>query len=218
VARAAGHVPYAPRAAPAPPGWARVVLVQTVAGPLGGDRLELDVDVAAGARLLLQTNAATVALPGEGPACQRLRFRLGRCARLAWLPEPLVLAGGCDLRTRTELELAEEAAALVGELVVLGRHGEPSGALRATLRCEQAGRLLLHDEVTVDAAVGSPAVLGDARAVGSLALLGLALPLDPDELALAGPGRLLRVSGRDAAALRRRLDAAAAAAQSSSAW
>ena len=49
VVRADGHVPYAPRLAPGPAGWARVVLVQTIAGPLADDRATIDVELGPGA-------------------------------------------------------------------------------------------------------------------------------------------------------------------------
>jgi hypothetical protein len=59
----------------------------------------------------------------------------------------------------------------------------------------------------------SPAVLAGARAFASLALLGI-VPnerIDPDELDLAGPGRVLRALAADAASLRARIEPAEAA-------
>ena len=53
---------------PARTGWARVVLVQTIAGPLAGDRATIEVEVGAGAALELAGNAATLAFPSAEPA------------------------------------------------------------------------------------------------------------------------------------------------------
>jgi urease accessory protein len=212
---AQGHVPYAARVVPARPGWVRVVLVQTIAGPLAGDRTTIEVDVGPGAALELVGNAATLALPCAEPARHEVRVRLAAGARLAWLPQPLIVAAGCDLDASLELELAEGAAALTRELVVLGRHGELPGRYRSRLRCELEGRLLLHDEVQLSeqASTASAAVLDGASAFGSLALLGLrpARSADPEELELAGPGRVVRALAPEAATLRARLAGAESA-------
>jgi urease accessory protein len=207
VVRAEGHIPYAPRRAQARDGWARVVLVQTIAGPLAGDEATIEVEVGPGAALELVGNGATVALPCDEPARHDFRFTLHPGARLAWLPDPVILSAGCDLVASLSLELAAGAAAVTRELVVLGRHGEAPGRYRSSLRCELGGRALLHDAVEIDdgaVAASSPAVLAGARASASLALLGIAPNerADPDELALAGPGRVLRALAPDAASLR----------------
>jgi urease accessory protein len=210
VVRAEGHVPYAPRLAPIPGPWARVVLVQTIAGPLAGDNATIEVDVGPGAALELIGNAATLALPCKEPARQRLRFRLQDGARVAWLPQPVILTTGCNLVASLEFELAVGSAAVTREVVVLGRHGESSGRYRSSLRCELEGRALLHDAVEIDdeaRVASSGAVLAGARAFASLSLLGIAPDdsVDPDELALHGPGRVLRALAADTASLRARI-------------
>lgn len=206
VVEAAGHAPYAPRLVPAAAGWARVVLVQTLAGPLAGDRVELDVTIGPGAALEVSSTAATLALPMDAPAHLEVRVRLGTGARLVWLPEPLVLAAGADVCSSTLIELAPGAAALWRELVVLGRYGESPGSLTARLRAELDGAPLLHDAFETRGGA-SPAILDGARSFGSLALLGLEPPVAalPGVLALAGPGAVARGLAPDAASLRSRL-------------
>jgi urease accessory protein len=186
------------------------VLVQTIAGPLAGDRVTIDVEVGPGAALELVGNAATLAYPCAEPARHEVRMRVGAGGRLAWVPEPLILAADCDLEASVELELAAGAAAFTRELVVLGRHGERPGRYRSSMRCELDSAPLLHDAVEIDGgggAASSAAVLAGAEAFASLALLGVATRerLDADELALAGPGVVLRALAPDAASLRERL-------------
>ena len=208
--QAEGHVPYAARLSHGAGDVARVVLVQTVAGPLAGDRTEIEIEVGEGAALEVRTNAATLAFPASAPARHEVRARLEPGARLAWLPEPLILAAGCDLEARVEIGLDQGAAAVTRELVVLGRHGEEAGRYESELRCEVVGRPLLHEAVRIDAdgvARASPAILDGAGAFASLALLGVELdtPCGPGELALAGPGRVLRGLAPGVAALRSRV-------------
>ncbi len=205
--RAEGHVPYAARIVHSDGEVARVVLVQTVAGPLAGDRTEIEIEVGERAALELKANAATLAFPAAVPARQKLRARLEAGGRLAWLPEPLILAAGCNLESSVELDLEAGAAALTRELVVLGRHGEEAGRYESELRCELEGGPLLHEAVRIDGpslAHTSPAILGRAGAFVSLALLGIAPedPCEPGELELDGPGRVLRALAPGVSSLR----------------
>jgi urease accessory protein len=212
VLESSGHVPIAARAVHARPGWTRVVLVQTSAGPLGGDRIEVDVEVEAGASLELTATAATLAYPAAEQASIAFTCRVGEGARLAWLAQPLILAAGCDLVTEVDVDLADGGAALVRESVILGRHGERPGRYRGTIRCDLSHRPLLRDEVRIDGddATTDLVALGDARAVATLAVLGVRPSDEPelDELELHGEGRLLRILARDAASLATRLDRA----------
>jgi urease accessory protein len=188
------------------------VLVQTNAGPLGGDRIEIDVEVEAGAALELTATAATLAYPAAEQAHISVTCRVGANGRLAWLAQPLILAAGCDLVSSVEVDLDEGAAAVVRETVVLGRHGETAGRYRGMIRCDLSGRPLLRDEARVDGTDPTTAVvaLGDARAFATLAALGVrpAAEAEPDELELHGDGRLLRILARDAGGIATRLERA----------
>jgi urease accessory protein len=209
VTRCAGQVPLACRIVAGPPGRARVALVQTAASILSGDRVEVDVEVGGGASLELLTLGATVAYPAHVEAAQDLAFRVGEQGRFAWLPQPLVLADGCELVSTTEVELADGAAAVLRELYALGRHDEAPGRCRSTLRCDLDGLPLLRDSIAIDpAAEGSPIRLGDARAYGTLALLGIrdTAGHPPGQLALEGPGSLFRSVGTSAVTVERALE------------
>ena len=72
------------------------------------------------------------------------------------------------------------------------------------MRCESAGRPLLHEGVEIDSdgiAQSSGAVLAGARAFASLALLGVVPvgPASPGELELSGTGRVMRALAGDGA-------------------
>lgn len=201
----AGSVPLAPRVVPAGrPSWAAVALVQTAAGPLAGDELDVDVDVGPGAALEIFGVAATIAMPAARAAVQRVRCSVGGAGRLWWRGAPLVLAAGCRLESLLDLELDAGAVALTEEAVVLGRTGEEPGAFHGILRCDLDGTPLLRDEIRVGGAHRSPAVLGAARAYGGLSLLGVR---GDGPLQLAGPGTVARVVATDSAELAARLDA-----------
>jgi urease accessory protein len=154
-----------------------VHLVAGAAGPMGGDQLALDVEVAAGASLTVRSVAASVALPGPdgAPSDLRVTVRVAAGGVLRWLPEPLVAAAHCRHRARVDIEAEAGAAVVWREELVAGRHGEPGGSATSRLSVQVAGRPLLRHEIRLGpgyAGWDGPAVVGAARAVGSILVMG----------------------------------------------
>ncbi|MEV6982946.1 urease accessory protein UreD [Sphaerisporangium sp. NPDC051017] len=199
-------------------GSATVHLVSTAAGPLGGDRLELHIDVAPGTSLELASVASTLVLPGPGESVAIVEARVGVGASLRYAPEPVVLAAGSAHRMIVRLAMDEGASVYWREEIVFGRYGERPGTCHARFDATVRGVPLLRQEFVVgDPAVdGSPAVYGDARCVGSVLVAGPRPPAvkSPPEavvgegcavLPLAGPGTLVSALAPDAPTLRERL-------------
>ena len=171
-----GEPPLLPRrTGPARGQVAEVHLVGGAAGPLGGDRLQLEVEVGPGAALVLRTVAATVALPGPASDTSStvMSVRVAAGGRFAWLPEPLVAASGCDHRTESIVEVAEDAQLLWRDELVAGRHGEEPGRLRQATRVRWAGTTVLNQELELGPGSewAGPAVLGGARVTGNLVVV-----------------------------------------------
>lgn len=197
-----------------------VYLVGGAGGPLGGDDLSVEVEVGPGAELTVRTAAASVALPGESESYVRVTARVAAGGRLWWLPEQVVAAAGCRHRMETTVTIAAGAMLVWREEIVLGRHGETPGSVRTRFRVDAGSAPLLRHELALGPdhpAAGGPAVVGAARAVGSVLLLdpawGDRLPaaqtLGPTAavMALAGPGVHVVALAEDAIGLRRSLDA-----------
>ncbi|MEZ0072174.1 urease accessory protein UreD [Planotetraspora sp. GP83] len=206
-----------------------VHLVSTAAGPLGGDRLELRIEVAPGTSLEVRSVASTLVLPGSSPgdSWMVIDAQVGAGASLRFSPEPTVLAAGCSHRMAVRLSLEESASVFWREEIVFGRHGERPGRCRSRFDATVAGRPLLRQELVVGdpSTDGSPAVYGDARCVGSTLVAGPAWtsPAVPDgkkaerraavgdgwaALPLAGPGVLASALASDTVELRARLERA----------
>jgi urease accessory protein len=153
-------------------GGDRVHLVGSTAGPVGGDDLALTVRVGPAATLTLASIAASLVHPG--PAGRRSTFtvdaEVGAGGALAWQTEPTVLVRGCDHEASVRVRLAAGARLAWREVVVLGRHHEPSGSLLQRLRVDRDGRPLVRNDLAIgpawDASDG-PAGIGDARAVAT---------------------------------------------------
>jgi urease accessory protein len=195
-----------------------VHLVGGAAGPLRGDDLRLDIEVGPGAELTVRSVAAQLALPGRDglPASVlRIHATAGPGATLRWLPEPMIASAGCDHRTITRVEVAEGGRLLWRDDLVGGRHGEPAGSVQINTTIRYAGRTVYRHDLAIGP--GAPgwsaaAVLGDARAIGTLVAapdLPVPLPAPTDRFAampLAGPGVVVTALGADIRAVRAALD------------
>lgn len=202
-------------------GDAWVHLVGGAAGPLGGDRLRLEITVGVGAAVHLRSVAASVALPGRAGHASTLDIVaiVAPGGLLDFAPEPWVAAAGSRHTTRVQVTLADGAGLRWRDELVCGRHGEEPGCARTELRVRHAGRPLLAHTLTVGTGApgwDSPAVLGPARAAGTVLYAGTEVAHAPAPGAdsdvavavLAGPGVLLTAVAADALALGRLLPAA----------
>jgi len=161
-----------------PPDRARVALVGQTALLLGGDEVELRIEVGHGAVLELSEVAGTVAYDGRGhPATWTTSITLDSGARLNWAGEPLVVADGADVTRRTSIDLAEDASATLRETIVLGRSSEVGGALLSRMRVQREGRPILIEDLLLDPRGRfGPGLLGRHRVIDSLLVFGAAPP------------------------------------------
>ena len=204
-----------------------VVFLNTSGGLTSGDRLQFSVDLAAGVRASATTQTAERAYRANGlPAQVRVTASVGRGGRLDWLPQETILFEASALHRETVIDLEADAACLICETVILGRHamGEHPVAARLTDRrvIRRDGRPVLIDSLRLDsevlAAAARPAVLGGARAFCLIALVApdAACALAPLRAVLDEPGVtaaasafdhkcLLRLTARDGWPLRRQI-------------
>lgn len=220
----AGEGPLALRRTRGEGSEAGVMLVGAMSAPLGGDHLTVEADAGPGARLLLRSAAATLALPGRHgePARYDVRLDLAGDSVVRWLPEPLVSVRGSDLRVRTRVELAPTARLLLREEQVLGRTGEAPGLLRSRLTVNRDGRPLLDQELACGPGApggwDGPAGLSGHRAIGQLLVVDPEFGTAPPQAGmvgefaaatpLAGPAVLVTALAPDALRLRELLDEA----------
>jgi urease accessory protein len=178
----------------------RAAFVPTQAGPLAGDRDSTRILVGAGATLIVEPVAATLALPGAARTMLRLDVTVREGGRLVLDEGPLIVAAGADVQRRCMIDLDTGAVAALRETVVLGRDREPPGALDSSLRVTLAGHPLLHDGLRFEDEAAHVALAPGHRVVTTLSLLGVRPPSpSADALALEGPGTLMRATGRESA-------------------
>lgn len=192
---------------------ALVHLVSSVTSPLGGDSLELTVEVGPGASLDLRGVAATLMLPGPTglPSSSVVRFSVEGSVR--YLPEPTVVTARACHTAVVEAELDSHAELSLREVLVLGRAGETAGTLSTSVRATRCGKPLLHQQLVVGSPLdSSSAGLAGRRVVGtSLMLDAVSRASDGGEwwnvVPLAAGGSLATALGDDVVTVTRVLDA-----------
>jgi urease accessory protein len=165
---------------------AQVHLVAGAAGPLGGDQLHLEIDVAAGTTLFLREVGSTLLLPGQhaDTSITRTRIHVAPGATFAWENEPIIAAHGCNHHNDVHITLDAGARLLLRESIVLGRHGEKPGDLRQCLRIWYADKPLYAQELAIG--THAPGWAGSHQSLGSILVVDAALR--PDHLVPAsGP-------------------------------
>ncbi|MFP6837296.1 MAG: urease accessory protein UreD [Pseudomonadales bacterium] len=97
-------------------------LLHPPGGVVGGDRLELSLDLTADAMAVVTTPAASKIYRSAGPRAELIQeFQLAQGASLEWLPQETILFGGCRVNARTSVYLAPGARYIGWELTCLGR-------------------------------------------------------------------------------------------------
>ncbi|NNF73456.1 MAG: urease accessory protein UreD [Rhodobacteraceae bacterium] len=201
-----------------------IVFLNTAGGLTGGDKLSFGVNVGDGARVVAATQTAErVYRAAEGVAEVDVCLTVGKGAELHWLPQETIAFEGAALARETTVDLDRDARFLMVETLVLGRAamGERVNTLSLTDRrtVRREGRPVFVEPLAIDTAalaVRSPATLGDAQALTTLAFIapGAEDALGPVRAALEGSpvnaaasawdGKLtLRAMSPDAHGLRR---------------
>ncbi|MFJ2663175.1 urease accessory protein UreD [Nocardia fluminea] len=150
-------------------GMDTVHLIGTAATPLGGDELDITIVVRPGARLVVRSVAATIALPGADTVVSNAhwRFDIGEGAELDFDPEPTIVAGGAHHHVVTTVQVAPDARLRLRERVQVGRSGEDDGGWRGDLLAELGEVPLLRHRLELGAGSSTDDQLSGARALDS---------------------------------------------------
>lgn len=187
------------------PDGPRVGLVATTALLLGGDEVELTVEIGPGATLDLFDVAGTVAYHGRGrPAAWRTTVTLGDGSSLRYAGQPFVVSDGADVTRTLWLEGARSARLRLRETVVLGRDGQAGGRVRSRTGLVVDGEPVWREDIDLNPAGirDRPGMLGGRRVVDTVITLGEPASPCPPAVAyalLGGVGTVTRYLGTEMA-------------------
>jgi urease accessory protein len=136
------------------------VIVNTAGGVAGGDRCEIDVRVAPGARLVVTTAAAEKIYRTLGPpATIAVNLAVANGGALTWVPQETILFDRARLDRSIAIDLAEGARLVLAEAMVFGRSGMgetlEDGGVLDRWRVRRAGRLVHAEAVRLDGAISA---------------------------------------------------------------
>lgn len=123
-------------------GIAHQVLVHPPGGIVGGDRLDIRLDLQPHAHAVLTTPGATrFYRSAGGTGAQHVHATLGSSTRLEWLPLESIAHSGCIAHNQARFELANDAEMIGWDLLALGlpASGEAFTAGRFTQHLELPG-------------------------------------------------------------------------------
>jgi urease accessory protein len=155
------------------------VFVNTAGGVAGGDRFDVDIAAAEGARLTLTTAAAEkIYRATDLPAELAISLKLAAGASLAWLPQETILFDRARVSRRIDIDLADGASLLFCEMVVFGRTamGERmrQGSFVDRWRVRLGGKLVYAETIRLTGDIGeklSQLAIGKGAAAIATALI-----------------------------------------------
>lgn len=167
-------------------------LVNVGGGLVAGDSASIAVDVGPGAAVLVTSQAAEKVYRSTGPDCRvRTQLTVGQGGWLEWCPQETILFERARLRRTLQLDLADDARAMLGEVLVFGRQasGEDIGAgfLLDRIEVRRDGELQWQDGFRLDGAYGS--VLGAAAGLGGARAAATFVYAAPDAAGLLDRAR-----------------------------
>lgn len=149
------------------------VIVHPPGGLVGGDQLDVQVQLHAGAHALISTPGATRFYASDDQiASQRVRATLASSARLEWLPLEALAYPGCRAANHLAFELAPDAELMAWDVTALGLPAADQAFTHGQFhqRLEIPGLWL--EQARLDAAdhrlMQSPLGLAGQRCLGSL--------------------------------------------------
>lgn len=169
-------------------GICHLYLLHPPGGLVGGDRIEIELDAASGASVLVTTPGAAKFYRSAGAAAmvqQDLKVAAG--GTLEWFPQENILFPGAQARTQTRVELADDARFIGWEIQSLGRPviGErfDPGTADLGFGLHKDGRPLLKDRLRVDTGqdLGGPSGLRGFPVCGTFVATGA----EPEDLEVA---------------------------------
>lgn len=175
------------------------VLINTAGGMTGGDRLSWEIAVGEGTSVVATTQACEKVYKALADRAEtHVKLSAASGARIAWLPQETIMFDRAAFSRRLDVELAQDAEALIVEATIFGRHamGETvdSGSFRDRWRVSCGGRLVHAEDFSIGPRISEmlsrPAVAGADAAIATVLCISPACEhlVDEARTVLGGQG------------------------------
>jgi urease accessory protein len=172
---------------PEGPRTCHVIVVHPPGGVVGGDRLDVALDLDPSTEVFATSPGATKWYRANGrvgahASRQDVRLRVGAGAAMEWMPQEAIFFDDADVVLEHEVDLAPGARYIGSEILCFGRRasGEAfrSGQVRQRTRIRQAGRLLWWEQGLIRGgdAMHSPLGMGGHSVCATMLAVGKPLP------------------------------------------
>jgi urease accessory protein len=158
------------------------ILIHPPGGVVGGDRLQIDIDLAARANALITTPGAAKWYKANRNGLvsrQQVTLRVAAGAALEWLPQETIFFNRAQVRLEHHVELAADARYIGAEILCFGRtaSGEvfDEGRVAQHTSIRRDGKLLWWEQGVLDAqggAMQSPLALAGSTVCATLIAVG----------------------------------------------
>jgi urease accessory protein len=156
------------------------VILHTAGGVVGGDRLNLDIELESDTHALITTAAASKLYRSNGlDAIQTVHIQIRTGASLEWLPQETIVFNGANYRQHIRVDLEPGATLLIWDITRFGRSARGERFLEGNWRSRtdiwQQGKPLWIDAQQIQgdqALIDSPNGLAGYPVMGSFALVG----------------------------------------------
>jgi urease accessory protein len=157
------------------------IVIHPPGGIAGGDVLDIEAEIEAGAHALLTTPGATKWYKANGRTASQ-KVRLAVRGVLEWLPQEAIVFDAAAARSTIEIDLHDDATMIGWDIVALGRRAAAEsfrhGRFAQSIRLRIDGRLIWHERTQLDggdALLDSPVGLGGRHVLGCLWAAGPAV-------------------------------------------
>lgn len=119
---------------PEGPELCHAIVLHPPAGIVGGDRLQIGIELGAGTQALLTTPGAGKWYRSAGPIAEQIvSLRVGAGATAEWLPQESIVFSGAEARMRTAVDLDDGARFVGVETLCFGRRASGESFERGSL-------------------------------------------------------------------------------------
>lgn len=167
---------------PEGPGVCQVIVVHPPGGVVGGDRLDIGFDAAAGCHVLATSPGAAKWYRANGNVSrQDVRLAAGPGAAIEWLPQETIFFDDAVVALEHDVELAADAAYIGSEILCFGRRASGErftrGRVTQRTRIRLGGRLVWWEQGGVTGeTLASPLAMNGRSVCATLLAVGKPVP------------------------------------------